>query len=477
MKNISFPTLALAAVALFAACSSEDSTTGGVNNGQKQAITFSNYLGRNVTRGTIVDNDNIKTQGVGVFAMYMGERNVGSTVNSFTPNFMLNTTVSYATDNAGAGDNSATSPDNWTYNPVRYWPNSPTDYISFLAYGPQSDATTLCAADGGTTGDLTYIKHEVNPDQSKQIDLLRNSVNTNNMQLYYDDSGTLVFKSDGKDNEGFKDVSGKKVVNLDMIHACARVAFVVTAPALKNEGNFKTPLTYTSSKPGTNISNAKITVNKVALLGDKTTGEEKPANMTPAFYKEAYLNLTGHVDGYAGKNYAIEGTTDFWTNKSDGKEAFSFSTFAKGEYNDALTETSQGKKLWIPSDETETTLTGEMKVDNIGTKTYSVNSIGTQKSDYLFLIPQDFSASNTEGNTLYCYIEYTVKYDDAPDGAVKTDGVKYKAYGKIEKNFLAGGAYVIVISIGDGSTSSLNPINFTVNVENWADEEEVKAQL
>lgn len=476
MKKPSITTLALAAISLLAACSSDDSTTSGLKN-QEQAIAFSNYLGRNVTRGTIVDNDNIKSQGVGVFAMYSGARYGSATVTGFSPNFMSNVKVSYATDN-NVSANSATSPDYWTYNPVRFWPNSPTDYVSFLAYGPQSASTTLCTANGGTTGDRTYIKHEVSPTPSSQIDLLRNCVNTNNMQLYYDDNRTLVAKYDDKEKKAFKEVSGKNVVNLDMIHACARVAFVVTAPALKNVGNFKTPLTYTKDNPGTNTSNAKITVKKVALLGDKTTGEKEPANMTGAFYKEAYLNLNGHVDGEAGKTYAIEGGMDFWANKSANKEAFSFSTFANGTYSDDLTETSQGKKLWIPGNDAETTLTGTMEVTaNGGEPTYKVNSIGTQKSDYLFLIPQDFSENNPQGNTLYCYIEYIVKYDDAPEGAVKKDGVKYRAYSKIEKNFLAGGAYVIVISIGDGASSSLNPINFTVNVENWANEEKVEAKL
>lgn len=484
MKKPSITTLALAAISLLAACSSDDSTTSGLKN-QEQAIAFSNYLGRNVTRGTIVDNDNIKTQGVGVFAMYTeGEKYSSS--DGFTDNFMSNVTVSY--NKSSARSNSATSPDYWTYNPVRFWPNSPTDYVSFLAYGPQSASTTLCTANGGTTtGDRTYIKHEVNPTPSSQIDLLRNKVNTNNMQLYYDGNGNIVKTGDGRnisnskpDGNGydcFATVSGKEVVNLDMIHACARVAFVVTAPALRNPSNFNSS---TTSTTGTYDSNATITVTKVALLGDNTTGTQDASSMTGAFYKEAYLNLTGAVTGSAGTNYKIADALDFWANKSTGKEAFSFGTFAQGTYTGTLRNTTQGKKLWIPKTTKETILKGTKKVTYDGTVThtsYTVNSLGTQSSDYLFLIPQDFSEDNAEGNTLYCYIEYTVNYADAPTGKVKTAGVKYKAYGKIEKNFLAGGAYVIVISIGDGASSSLNPINFTVNVENWADEEKVEAKL
>lgn len=482
MKKLQTMALAFATVSFFAACSSDDSTSSGVNDRQ-QAIGFSTYLGRNVTRGTIIDNDNIKTQGVGVFAMYTNNMRYGGSATphagEFSPNFMENVKVSY--DANSAGTNSATSPNGWTYNPVHFWPNSATDYVSFFAYAPYSESTKLTTSTGETTGDRYYIKHEVNATPSAQVDLLRNCKNTNNMQYYYDTEGTLHTVSDAN-NQGFTDVTANgqtyKVVNLDMIHACARVAFVVTSPALINTGNFKTPLAHKTgvtseqdaNNPGPNTGNATITVNKVALLGDNATGDA--SSMTGAFYKEAYLRLTGGVTGSAGKDYS-----NFWANKStNSKQAFSFSTFADGTYKSELTETSNGKKLWVPDDsKTETTLTGTMTVDNNGDATYAVNSLGTQKSDYLFIIPQDFTGTEETSDKLYCYIEYTVKYADAPAGTVKSNGVKYKAYGQIKQDFKAGGAYVIEISIGDGT--SLNPIHFTVNVENWADEEAVDVKL
>lgn len=76
------------------------------------------------TRGVITNGSTIQTTGFDVLAYYTGQSNWSNT-GSFTPNFMYNQKVEYKT---GA----------WEYTPMKYWPNTEGDKISFFAYAPHS---------------------------------------------------------------------------------------------------------------------------------------------------------------------------------------------------------------------------------------------------------------------------------------------------------------------------------------------------
>lgn len=87
------------------------------------------------TRGTVTDNSTTGTgiknaTGFGVLAYYTGQ-SAWSNTGSFTPNFMWNQQVTW---NASAST--------WTYTPVKYWPNTEGDKISFFAYAPYEAAPT-----------------------------------------------------------------------------------------------------------------------------------------------------------------------------------------------------------------------------------------------------------------------------------------------------------------------------------------------
>ena len=89
---------------------------------QKQAIEFGTYLGRDAqARGVKLADENLLN--FGVFASYTS----GSTwTNTDIPNFMFNQNVSRATTS-----------DNWTYTPKKYWPTKQAnEFISFFAYAP-----------------------------------------------------------------------------------------------------------------------------------------------------------------------------------------------------------------------------------------------------------------------------------------------------------------------------------------------------
>lgn len=131
----------LAFLAFLASCSStSDDLTGGATQDNNVPIAFSSYLGKTATSragaaGTITTNgDNnttsLQTEGFGLFATYSDNSTYTATTG---PNFMYNTKV---------------STENWTYSPLRYWPNETgtdgtngatsekVDHLTFFAYAP-----------------------------------------------------------------------------------------------------------------------------------------------------------------------------------------------------------------------------------------------------------------------------------------------------------------------------------------------------
>lgn len=164
--------LLLAATTLLAACSGVENTDGlSADDWQTepQAVTFSAYVNRGTTRagatGTLtVDGSNsttsLQTAGFGVFAYYTDNHVFGPTA---VPNFMYNQQVT------------GVSASNWTYSPVKYWPNETgatamsydTDHLSFFAYAPYAaaDASTGCVT-GTATEKTTGIVAMSRPSDS-----------------------------------------------------------------------------------------------------------------------------------------------------------------------------------------------------------------------------------------------------------------------------------------------------------------------
>lgn len=91
-----------------------------------------------ITRSMIENVEALQSAGFGVFAYYTGDQNWSTAGTSTIPNFMYNQQVRWASEQ-------------WTYSPVKYWPNNnnPADdsgatgsesknYLSFFAYAPYS---------------------------------------------------------------------------------------------------------------------------------------------------------------------------------------------------------------------------------------------------------------------------------------------------------------------------------------------------
>lgn len=166
-------------------------------------------------------------------------------------------------------------------------------------------------------------------------------------------------------------------------------------------------------------SNAKFTLNKITLAGS-ADGTSKNA-----FYK------TGTIDLAKAINVA-----DLWDTSSssanEGKQNFP----------------------WVSSDK---------PVDNTGIK--------NAKTDYLFVIPQDFSKDKIKGqpdpDELYVIVKYTIDYG----AGVTQENTVYK---QIKRKFEQGHAYMLNLTIG-------LPIEFDVaveatggvGVEDWGTDEDI----
>lgn len=166
---------------------------------------------------------------------------------------------------------------------------------------------------------------------------------------------------------------------------------------------------YSSTNPA---NNATFTLNKITLAGS-SDGTSKNA-----FYKKGTIDLSKG-----------NGVGDLWDTSSssanEGKQNFP----------------------WVSSDK---------QVDNTGIK--------NAETDYLFVIPQDFSKDKTtEGHDvdeLYVIVQYTIKYND---GKEQTNTV----YKQIKKHFLQGTAYRLNLTIG-------LPIEFDVEVvKDWGTEDNI----
>ena len=143
--------IAAAAALALASCAKVETYTGSQNDGQ-QAIGFSNYAPKTLSRadGTlIVDNKlaNGKKFGVYAYSTENGTDFATSGVGTTATLFMNGVSVTYAT----GGDADATKN---TYAPVRYWPAGDTpDWLTFWAYYPVEETSGKVTA--GSNG-ITY---------------------------------------------------------------------------------------------------------------------------------------------------------------------------------------------------------------------------------------------------------------------------------------------------------------------------------
>ena len=149
-------------------------------------------------------------------------------------------------------------------------------------------------------------------------------------------------------------------------------------------------------------SNATITLTKITLAGSADENKN-------AFYTAGTIDLSK------------TSSTGLWTTSStDAKQNFE----------------------WFSS------------TQKLGTTDYS-----NPATDYLFVIPQDFSKTEEGADKLYVIVGYTIKYNNG-----ETAEMISTVSSQIKKNFEQGMAYMINLTIG------LTPIEFEATVEKWKDD-------
>lgn len=189
---------------------------------QEQAIEFGTYVGRDAqTKATSIHTaellqSNSSENGIGVYAYYTNNSTWDGTITSFQPNFMKNQNVTY-------------SEGNWTYTPVKYWPNEEADKLSFLAYYPYSENTQL-----DQNGCIVFTLAD---NVKAQYDLMYN--NYNNTEL----------KNLNKQNLNEK-------VTFNFAHALSRIGFQVAAAV--DATSVGSPI---SSETTITVTEVKLTFN------------------------------------------------------------------------------------------------------------------------------------------------------------------------------------------------------------------------
>ena len=172
-------------------------------------------------------------------------------------------------------------------------------------------------------------------------------------------------------------------------------------------------LGYTVKLSGDYSSNATFTLKKITLAGS-------PDETTKAFYAKGTIDLakTGTKEELSKTNTA----TGLWTAtpSADNKQNFS----------------------WFDASYTVTSPTASHPTDP------------DSKSDYLFVIPQDFSLTTEGADKLYVIVEYDVTYKSGTPSTTITNTV----YKKLPIKFEQGKAYMLNLTIG-------LPIEFDIDVE------------
>ena len=187
----------------------------------------------------------------------------------------------------------------------------------------------------------------------------------------------------------------KEKVKFLFKHALSRLGYTV-----KLSGNY-------------NSSDATFTLKKITLAGS-------PDENTKAFYAKGTIDLakTGTKEELSKTNTE----TGLWTAtpSSDNKQNFP----------------------WFDASYTVTGPTASHPTDP------------DSKSDYLFVIPQDFSSTEDGADKLYVIVEYDVTYKSGTPATTITN----KVYKKLPIKFEQGRAYMLNLTIG-------LPIEFDVDVE------------
>ena len=158
--------------------------------------------------------------------------------------------------------------------------------------------------------------------------------------------------------------------------------------------------------------------------------------------------------GYTVKTKAADAGTTITLNKitlAGSADGTTKAFYTKGTIDLSKSSTST-TDLWATSD-TDT----KQKFDWFSGTQSLATTYTNPDTEYLFVIPQNFSKTEENADALYVIVEYTIKYEDK-----KT--MTNKVSSQLKLNFEQGKAYTLNLTLG------LTPIEFDVTtVEGWTD--------
>lgn len=221
-------------------------------------------------------------------------------------------------------------------------------------------------------------------------------------------------------------------------------------------------LAYAPRVEGTKLNNTSIDFTVSPTIADQkdllwanAVNQTKEKNSSPNKVKFQFahaLSKLGYTvklnDTYSGatitlKKITLAGSAD------EKKNAF----YTKGTIDLSYTSSTTAS-LWNTSSSDKQNFpwfSGDLKL----TEKVANNS------EYLFVIPQDFSQKTSGADELYVIVEYTISYSGV------TETITNKVSSKLEKNFEQGKAYMINLIIG------LTPIEFEADVTAWKDGDKI----
>lgn len=195
------------------------------------------------------------------------------------------------------------------------------------------------------------------------------------------------------------------------------------------------------------------------LLWANAVNQTKEKNSSPnkVEFKFAHaLSRLGYsvklMEAYTGATITLKKITLAGSATEPTKEAF----YTKGTID--LSKTSSDANLWTIS------TPAEKQNFNWFSATQALNTTvyNNPNTEYLFVIPQDFSQKTSGADELYVIVEYTV---ELPLQTGTTGPMTTSVSRKLEKNFEQGKAYMINLTIG------LTPIEFDAEVTPWGNDD------
>lgn len=202
---------------------------------QDNAINFGMYFGRDAqSRAAIMNTEDLQEQSFGVFAYYTDGAEYDGTTS---PNFMFDQKVTYS-----AG--------NWTYSPLKYWPNDADDRLSFYAYAPHIN---------DSKGNITFPAFTKTSTGAPSLTYTLNANLANHVDLLWADPTTV------------KNLTNQKIaenVQFNFKHALSRIGF--KAVAVIDEINDENTGDVDNHNPhGKEVApGTTITINEIVLTGN-----------------------------------------------------------------------------------------------------------------------------------------------------------------------------------------------------------------